>query len=193
MIVINAIPAGQIAKLTASGIFQYSALGANSSNVAGEPTPGQTGNAILNAPGSGRLEGQPFRAQASGYLTLPAGTYTATITAYLCAGTSGFTPSSSTALATVSHIFTVASGSSASYPFNIFADAIGDSTSGTLTGLFAGSLVAATAQAIITNVPTSVNFQTEPPLQFAVELAHAASADISAAKLDAFFLAVGSA
>lgn len=216
MIVINSIPGSQIAKLTAAagGIFQYSSLGQNASSIAGEPTTaqgyeGQSGNILLNAPGSGRLEGKPFAVRASGYITMKAGTYTSTVTLYLLGGTPTemATPTTSYALATCAFAaYSQTSTSTFTFPFFIsIEDVVGDSVSGTLTGqqYGTGGPVGGVIHSgtVIGNIPTGLVFtnpgtytlgaptnSTEPPLQFSVQIASATGAQISVAKLDALTL-----
>lgn len=213
MILIDQIPAKQIASLTAAagGIFQFASFGAAASSIAGQGTqPGvQSGNALLSAPGSGRLEGKPFAVRATGYITLKAGTYTTTVTTYILGAgpTAMATPTTSQALATyAAAAYSQTTTSTITFPFFIsIEDVVGDSTSGTLTGFQysagGGVNVVGHAGTIIGNIPTGLSFSnpgtytygapsvtSEPPLQFAVDIVSATSAQISVAKLLSFTL-----
>jgi hypothetical protein len=144
--------------------------------ISGEPGAGSQLN--LSAPGSNRLNGQSFRVKASGYVTLTAGTFTSSVQPLLYASTSsGFTASAAAAIYSASAIaITVSSATAKQIPFSIEALLEGDSTSGLLNGSVTGLLnngaqQGATAPVAIVNAPTSINFATEPPLQFAMSVA----------------------
>lgn len=128
----------------------------------------------LLAPGSGRLEQIPFCIRASGWVKLPAGTYTATLVAalYGVAGSAAWVAGAGNKLAATTSIsFTQAGTTAVVVPWLIEIDCEGDSTSGLLQGLMwdiVNNVKDSTNNlAVLTNAPTGVNFQTEPPLQFA--------------------------
>jgi len=217
MIIINEIPAKQISAVTAAagGIFQYTGFGAGAPSVAGTPTnaPGvQSGNILLSAPGSGRLEGKPFAVRASGYITTKPGTYTTTITTYLLGAgpTAMATPTTSYALATCAFAaYSQTSTVGITFPFFIsIEDCVGDSTSATLTGFqySSGGPVGSVIHAgtVIGNIPTGLSFSnsgaytygapsvtSEPPLQFSVDIVSATGAELATAKLLSFTLQAG--
>lgn len=125
----------------------------------------------LNMPGSGRLEQIPFTIKASGWVKLPAGTYTATLVAalYGVAGAAAWTAASGNQIAlSGSESYTQAGTTAVIVPFYVDALCEGDSTSGKLQGSYRAIVNnVLTAATLLANAPTSVNFQTEPPLQFA--------------------------
>lgn len=153
--------------------------------IAGEPGAGTQCN--LNAPGSNRLNGQPFRVRAAGNISLAAGTYTSSavpISFILYASnTASFTAAlannvfSSTAVA----IFSQASAVATTLEWNIEGIFQGDNTGAKLMGSTQGeSMTPSGVQALYANqtapnVLASVNFAAEPPAQFAVGFLTAAS------------------
>lgn len=142
--------------------------------IAGEPGAGS--QLLLSIPGTNRLNGQPFRVRAAGYIAMNAGTYTATVQPLLYASiAAGFTASAAAAIVSVAAaVVTMASAVTVGIPWTIEVLLVGDSTSGTLAGTATQivnnqtTIVGGTAPVAIVNIPTSINFSTEPPLQFAV-------------------------
>lgn len=136
--------------------------------------PGAGAQATLNLPGSGKFNGQQFHVKASGLATVTAGTYTATVQPLLYASTvAGYTASAAAAIYSAAAIsVTVASASTVKVPWTFDVLIEGDSTSGFVSGFYEGSnyngAVNLVDLAVIANPPTSVNFSTEPPLQFAI-------------------------
>lgn len=148
------------------------------------------------APGSGRLEQWPFIVKASGWLRLPAGTYTATVIAalYGVAGSAAWTAASGNKIAASTSLSVTQAGTvTALIPFTIEAKCEGDSTSGKLQGIMqdiVNNIKDSTNNgAILTNAPTGVNFQTEPPLQFAVGLELTNAGATATGNLGSFYLA----
>lgn len=153
--------------------------------IAGEPGAGTQCN--LNAPGSNRLNGQPFRVRAAGNISLAAGTYTSAavpISMILYASnTASFTAVlannvfSSTAVA----IFTQSSAVATSLDWNIEGIFQGDNANGHLMGSTQGETMtpsgvqALSANQVAPTSPSSVNFASEPPVQFAVGFLTAAA------------------
>lgn len=153
--------------------------------IAGEPGAGTQCN--LNVPGSNKLNGQQFRVRVSGLIAFTGAGYTGTATVQpllYASTTSGFTAGASTAVlsaAAVNVILTNATAATVKYvPFSVEAWLQGDGTSGLLAGQAVGQVIdpagvitefPATAAngtwSRIVNAPSSVNFATEPPLQFA--------------------------
>ncbi len=147
--------------------------------IAGEPGAGA--QLALNAPGSNRLNGQPFRVRAAGLVKFNAGTYTATVQPLIYASTTaGFTAAASNAILSAAAVNVVVSAATAKYaPWFANVDLVGDSASGLVAGTATGAVNAngtldtfpATAANatwnVIANAPSSINFATEPPLQFA--------------------------
>lgn len=125
----------------------------------------------LNAVGSGKLEQIRFWVRASGWVKMPAGTYTATMIASVfgVAGAAAWTAAAGNLLAAATSLSVTQGGTTAVViPFVVEADLDGDTTSGKLQGVFeAVQSNTLTARAAITNAPTAISFQTEPPLQFA--------------------------
>lgn len=162
------------ANLTVTGAASTTAVNAGIFNViAGEPGAGS--QLALNAPGSNRLNGQPFRVRAAGYSSIAAGTFTTSIQTLLYGSTTaGFTAAAASAIYSVAAIaVTVSSASATVIPWCVEALISGDSTSGKVVGSITGLLnngaqQGATAPVAIVNAPTSINFATEPPLQFAM-------------------------
>lgn len=174
MLTIAQAPAA--APITATGAASTTAAVTGIFNViAGEPGAGSQLN--LSAPGTNRLNGQPFRVRTAGYCSFASGTYTASIQPLLYASiAAGFTASAAAAIVSNAGIVvTVASASTIGVPWAIEAYLSGDTTSGTLAGISSQIVnnqtlivtTGATAPVAILNIPTSINFSTEPPLQFA--------------------------
>jgi len=158
--------------------------------IAGEPGAGTQLN--LNVPGSNRLNATPFVVRAAGIISLAAGTYTATVQPLVYASTTaGFTAAASNVVAfsAAAVSLTMTTTAAVAAPFELELHLIGDNTSGTLQGWYQGqlpttstgtSITTATTSptALTTNgrVLTSVNFSTEPPVQFAVGVTLAGTA-----------------
>jgi len=158
---------------------------ASFSIIAGEPGAGTQVN--LNAPGSNRLNGQSFRVRASGTIALAAGTYTAAATPLQIfinasntasfAAASGNQLFSSTSLAAFTWTSAVAGG----IDWQVEGLLVGDSSAGKIGGLVIGTMTDPNGVATVTsNVasitsPSSVNFASEPPLQFTVGIRTAAA------------------
>ena len=171
-----------ITQAPAAAVLTFGATGVNAFNViAGEPGAGTQCN--LNLPGSNRLNAQPFVVRAGGIINMAAGTYTATIQPLVFASnTVGFTASAGNAIYSGAAVgCTMTSTAAVATPFELEVHLIGDSTSATLTGWYQSVFPAASTGAAFTptvagptlvstagHVPTSVNFATEPPVQFAV-------------------------
>ena len=138
--------------------------------------PGAGAQAALNLPGTGKFNGQYFKVRASGLVTLNAGTYTATVQPLLYASTvAGYTASAAAAIiSAAAYNVTVASASTVKVPWTAEASLEGDSTSGQVNGSYTGSYDNGASQivalAAIANRGTvsSVNFASEPPVQFAI-------------------------
>lgn len=155
--------------------------------IAGEPGAGTQCN--LNAPGSNKLNGQPFTVRAAGFITFAAGTVTSAATpiqiALYASNTASFAAASGNQIGalTAVPVFTYAAAVAVSIPWEIEAELSGDSTSKALTGVFQGyeglgpngGTNVAVARAIITNPLTTANFASEPPVQFAVAVVSAAA------------------
>ena len=146
--------------------------------IAGEPGAGS--QVSLSAPGSNVLNGQPFVVRAGGILNMAAGTYTATVQPVLYASTTaGFTAATGSMLFTITAVaLTFTTTAAVAAPIEIEAHLIGDSTSGALNGWYQAQIPNTSVGAAFTPqtiAPTtlgrnlsSVNFATEPPVQFAV-------------------------
>ena len=160
--------------------------------IAGEPGAGTQDN--LNLPGSNRLNGQPFTIRAAGYLTLAAGTYTSGATpiqfALYGANTASFAAASGNLLFSAAvAAFTWSSATAKTVPWEVEAEFSGDSVSGLLVGKAQGltsdpnGLRAVTNTGSYTvlssNLPSSVNFAAEPPLQFAVGVVFGTSPNVT--------------
>ena len=131
----------------------------------------------LNAPGAGALEQVPFTVKASGFVTFPAGTYTASIQPLLYASAlAGYTASAAAAIYSATAIaITFASATlPVTKPFSLEAHLIGESTGHTLTGFTEGTgyvggaaLANATlADTIISNPVTVFTASAAIPVQF---------------------------
>lgn len=153
--------------------------------IAGEPGAGTQCN--LNLPGSNRLNGQPFKVRAAGFLSLAAGTFTSAATPLQvvlnASNTASFAAASGNAIASLTAVaaFTWTSAVAGGLDWEVEAELIGSNVSGKMTGYVFGNMTnpngvptnttsAATAQS-----PSSVNYATEPPVQFAVSIISAAA------------------
>jgi len=161
--------------------------------IAGEPGAGTQLN--LNAPGSNKLNGQPFTVRAAGYITFGAGTYTSAATpvqiGLYASNTASFAAAAGNQIGalTAVPVFTYAAAVAASIPWEIEAELSGDNVSKALTGVFQGyeglgpngGTNVPVARAIITNPLTTANYAAEPPVQFAVGVVSAAANNLSGA------------
>lgn len=171
MYIISQAPAS--ASVTSSG-----AATAAFTVIAGEPGAGTQTN--LNAPGSNKLNGQPFTVRANGYTLYGAGTYTAsTIQLLLCAAnTASFAVATANAIVSMTAFVAISytAATATAVPWEIEAEVTGDNVSARLSGVGQGyqgtsanvATTIAIARAIITNPITTANMATEPPVQFAV-------------------------
>lgn len=152
--------------------------------------PGAGSQLNLNAPGTARLNGQPFTVRAAGYITCPAGTYTSAATpiqyALWGANTASFAAASGNLLWSAASyaIFTISSSTAKTVPWTYEVQMEGDTVSGLIVGR--GSASVTTSPAVTTRLayvtptnveqtPTTMNFSTEPPIQFAAGVITAAS------------------
>ncbi len=159
--------------------------------IAGEPGAGTQTN--LNAPGSNKLNGQPFIVRAAGNIVLAAGTYTSAATPFSVAlygsNTASFAAAATNGLftSTAIPIFTVSSAVPTAASWEIEGQFLGDSTFARLQGRAtaqtttpAGASTAVDAVAVTKTLPSAVNFAAEPPLQFTVAIVTAAANLLSA-------------
>ena len=174
MYILSEAPAAAVVSSTAAGTVAFTVI-------AGEPGAGTQCN--LNAPGSNRLNGQPFMVRAAGFTSYPAGTYTASTVqiALNASNTSSFAAASGNQIASLT-AFTAASIASASalvVPWEIEVEVSGDGTSKVLGGIQQGyapaspntaSTIVNGARAAAANALTTFNPATEPPVQFAVSV-----------------------
>lgn len=179
MYVISQAPAAAAVTLAAG------AATATFSIIAGEPGAGTL--CILNSPGSNRLNGQPFKVRAAGNIVVAAGTYTTAATPIQvvlnAANTAAFAASSTNSIVSNTAVaaYTWTSAASGSLNWEIEAQLQGDNTGAKVGGTGAGwsmnpngvSLV--TSPVLTAQSPSSVNFATEPPLQFTVSIITAAA------------------
>jgi hypothetical protein len=180
-----------IAQAPASAVVSVAAAASATINafqvIAGEPGAGSQNN--LNAPGSNRLNGLPFTVRAAGFVTLAAFTSTsgATPLNFVLYGsnTASFAAATGNALWTASvAAFTFASATAKTVPFEIEVELQGDSTSATVIGVAEGvvqdpnGLITAVARTKTAQAPTTLNFLTEPPMQFAAALTMGTSANL---------------
>ena len=125
------------------------------------PTPllgAPSAAAILQVPGSQRLEQRLFQARASGVLS-NAGGAAATGTISLFAGTDTVVANDGTALATITG--NVPAGAAVSYHLEV--DLLFDNVSGTLFGSFSGFIgTTLVARTVIAAYPTGLNGNNEP-------------------------------
>lgn len=154
--------------------------------IAGEPGAGTQVN--LNAPGSNRLNGQPFRVRAAGTVAVAAGTYTTAATpiqVLLCASnTASFAAVAANAVfsGTAVAAYTWTSAVAGGLDWSVEGYFVGSNTSGKVGGLgistFAdpnGKSTVTTSNVADSQSPSSVNFATEPPLQFSLAVVTAAA------------------
>lgn len=153
--------------------------------IAGEPGAGTQVN--LNAPGSNRLNGVPFIVRAAGNVTMPAGTYTTAATpisfALYASNTASFAAATANGIfsATAVAIFTVSSATPVAIEWEVEAQVQGSNASGRLMGRGtaetntpAGTQAVTSVGSLATSL-SSVNFASEPPVQFAVGIVTAAA------------------
>ena len=160
--------------------------------IAGEPGAGTQVN--LNAPGSNKLNGQPFTVRAAGFITFAAGTVTTAATpiqiALYASNTASFAAASGNQIAALTAVpaFTYAAATAVSIPWEIEAELSGDNASKAMTGVFQGyeglgpngGTNVAVARTIITNPLTTANYASEPPVQFAVAVVSASANNLPA-------------
>ena len=119
------------------------------------------------------VEGTQLRIRMSGFVTLPAGTYTATVQPLLYAVSGTFTAAATAAQAICSAAafsVTVSSASATSIPFLVRANAEGDSTSTKLQGDYIAQVnnAAPSASAALANTGAIVyNSKNAPNIQLA--------------------------
>lgn len=179
MYIIAQAPAAAVLSATAASTAGFTVI-------AGEPGAGTQVN--LNAPGSNRLNGQPFTVRAAGNVSYPAGTYTASaIQILVCASnTASFAAATANAIASMTALTaaTAALTAAVNIPFEVEVELVGDNTSKILSGVFQGwsagtglnvSTVTALARAAATNPLTTFNAASEPPVQFAVAVSTGAN------------------
>jgi hypothetical protein len=150
--------------------------------VAGEPGAGTQLN--LNVPGSNRVNGQGFRVRANGLINVPAATATLAAAnlsfALYGSNTVSFAAASGNLLfSTVAIVAcTISAATAVSYPFQLELETIGGGTVLSsrsnyinTTPVGNGSLPATSGPTAVTaNQVTAINWQTEPPLQFAAAI-----------------------
>lgn len=181
--------------------FPILAIGGAPGNLTPAQTKGATGGIFadpsgaqfnLLAPGSSRLEQSPFRVRACGWVKIPAGTFTATLVAalYGVAGAAAWTAASGNQIAlSGSQSYTQAGTTAVVVPFEVDCLCEGDSTSGILQGAYAAMVNnVLTASTLLANKPTSVNFATEPPLQFAAGVTLTNAGATAVCNLGSFYL-----
>lgn len=127
------------------------------------------GNLIMNAPGSGRLNGQQFYLQASGIAFGGPGTYTATIQPILYGDASLATVTTKPLFSATAGTLAYTGTTGGAIPWSVWAQLEGDTTSGLLFGAIQ-SQVGATFKTETVSVATvsAINFNTEPPVKFAL-------------------------
>lgn len=178
-----------------SGVVAVAAVAANIT-----ASTGGTFVTTLNAPGAGALESVPFTVKASGFVTFPAGTYTASIQPLLYASSlAGYTASAAAAIYSAAAIsITFASATlPVTKPYSIEAHLIGDSTGNYLTGWTQGvgyvggaALTnAILANTIIVNPVTVFTASSAAPVQFQFGIVGTNTAAV-VLRLGSFFLEV---
>lgn len=175
--VVNALQPSPAATITGAtgGVFSYTSNGLQVS---------------ANLPGGSAMEQVPFVVKAAGYVSLGAGTFTATVQPLVYASTTpGFTAGAGSAIYSLTAVtLTMTNVAATTTPFEVELHLIGDSTSGTLNGWYQNFgfttstgttyTVLAAAPTIITRVLSSVTYSAAVPLQFGfgITLAGTASA-----------------
>ena len=183
--VVNALQSAGAAAITGAtgGVFSSTASGAQ---------------IALNLPGSA-MDQIPFVVKASGFITLGAGTYTASVQPLLYASTTpGFTAAAANAIySAAAASCTITSASAITVPWSVEAHLVGDNVSGKVLGWtqgvvpVTGGTLATTIAAItaISNAPTSVTFTAVTPLQFSAGVTLSATAvATSVVNLGSFYL-----
>lgn len=176
--VVNGLQVSPAATITAAagGVFSYTSNGLQ---------------VAANLPGGGAMEQVPFVVKASGYITLPNGTYTATIQPLLYASTtSGFTAAASNAIFSAAAVgCTMTAVASTTVPWEVEAHLIGNSVGATASGwnqaiipaISTGTTItlAVTSPTIITNAP-AFTASAVVPLQFSAGVTIAGTAGAGA-------------
>lgn len=132
----------------------------------------------IGLPGSSSYEQIPFVVKASGYITVPIGTYTVTVQPLMYASTtSNFTAAAANAIFSAAAVsLTITSAVSITTPFELESHLVGDTVSGLVNGWNQGIIPAGgntlanavTSPTIIANAPSSVSFSAAtPPVSFA--------------------------
>lgn len=152
----------------------------------------------LSLPGSSAYEQVPFTVKASGYVSLAAGTYTASVQPLLYASSlAGYTASAAAAIFSAAAVsITYAAAAATVAPFELEAYLVGDSTSHKLTGrsqataYVAGATLvnALVAPAIITNPLTVFTASAAIPVQFLVGVTMVSANAASVINLGSFFI-----
>lgn len=171
MFIISQAPNSAVLTATAAATSAFTVI-------AGEPGAGNQNN--LNASGSNRLNGQPFIVRAAGYVTYPAGTYTASTiqVALFGSNTASFTAASGNQIASLTALtaVTYSAATAATVPWEIEVQLQGDAVSKILGGTQQGmegtsanapSTFLAIARTAAANALTTFNPANEPPVQFA--------------------------
>lgn len=166
-----------------SGETNALANGAPASLVAAGASTNIFSTTALALPGNSAYEGVPFTVKAAGYLTLNAGTYTATVQPIVYGSTaSGFTASTAAAvLSTTAVSLTVTSAVALNFPWEAEVVLVGNTVGGILGGRVPAGAIAVGPNGTIapapspsapvapSNSPTGINFATAtPPVQFLV-------------------------
>lgn len=169
------IPGGSIGTVTASAVISNNIRAVSA--VTASPVTAATGGVFATTagtqvdvviPGNSAFEQTPFVVKASGYLTVPIGTYTVTVQPLLYASTTlNFTAATANAIYSAAAVScTITSATSISIPYELESHLIGDTVSGKVTGWNQGALPtggttlanAVISPTIIANAPTSVVF-----------------------------------
>lgn len=134
------------------------------------------GNLILKAPGSNRLNGTRFSLAASGYAQSTAGTFTATIQPILYGDASLATVTTKPLFTTTAGTLAYTGTTGGAIPWTLSGTFEGDSISGLCYGTCSanvGGILSSTATSV--KMVSAINFQSEPPLQFAIGNTNGAS------------------
>lgn len=178
-------PAATIAAVATGGVFSYTSNGLQ---------------VVANLPGGSAMEQVPFIVKASGFITLPNGTYTATIQPLLYASTTpGFTAAAANAIFSAAAVgCTMTATASVTVPWEVEAHLIGNSVGATASGwnqaiipaISTGTTItlAVTSPTIITNTP-AFTASAAVPLQFAAGVTIGGTAGAGATlALGSFFI-----
>lgn len=192
-----------VSSVTVGGVAQAIG-GIKAIGPAAAPITAAAGGAFvsaLSAPGNSILEGVVFKVKATGWVTFPAGTYTATVQPLIHASTSlGFTASAASAIVSAAALTMTITSATATKNviWETEAEIAGDTTTGNIAGKSGGwikdvnalGLLVTPAILVQANTPVAVAFTSATaPVQFLTQIVLGSGApSTSVVTLNKFYL-----